>query len=81
MPPKYKIGQRVIIKRVKNQPPSARASDIGQYAGQSGLVTNYYWISPDRGKVFHIYTVRIGSDQKEIVLHEDEIKADKAKVR
>lgn len=80
MEPKYQIGQKVIVKQFKTKLPSARDSDIGQYAGQSGTVTNYYWISPNRGEVFYIYTVKISTSQKEIVLHEDEIEADKAKV-
>ena len=45
------------------------------YAGQSGKVTNYYWITPPSGEVFYIYTVRIGTGYKEVVLHEDEIEA------
>jgi len=28
------------------------------------------------GEVFYIYTVKIGDDEKEIVLHEDEMEAD-----
>jgi len=81
MEPKYQIGQNVIIKPVKDQPQSARDSDIGQYAGQRGTVTNYHWISPRAGEVFYIYTVQLGPRQKEIVLHEDEIEADTAKAR
>ena len=81
MEPKYKIGQRVIIKKNKTQSSSPRDSDIGKYADQSGMVTNYYWISPNnRGEVFYIYTVKIGTSQKDIVLHEDEMKTDKVKV-
>jgi len=76
MEPKYKIGQRVIAKPVQNQSLSARDSDIGQYAGQSGIVTNYYWIRPNAGQVFFIYTVKMGERQAEIVLYEDEIQAD-----
>jgi len=79
--PKYKIGEKVIIKPVKNQTPSARDSDITQYAGQSGTVTNYYWIGPNRRQIFYIYTVQIGIGYREIVLHEDEIEADTAKAR
>ena len=81
MEPKYNIGQKVIVKPVKNQSQSARDSDIGHYAGQRGTVANYYWISPDRSRVFYIYTVQFGTGQKEIVLHEDEIEADTAKAR
>ncbi len=76
MEPKYKIGQRVIAKPVQNQSLSARDSDIGQYAGQSGIVTDYYWIRPNAGEVFFIYTVKMGEGQEEIVLYEDEMEAD-----
>ena len=76
MEPKYKLGQKVIIKPVKNQLSSVRESDVGQYAGQSGIVTDYYWIRPSAGEVFFVYTVKIGDSEKEIVLHEDEMKAD-----
>ncbi len=75
MEPRYKLGQEVIIKPVKNQTLSARESDIGQYAGQRGSVTDYYWIRPNTGEVFYVYTVKIGDSEKEIVLHEDEIQA------
>jgi len=75
MEPKYKLGQEVTVKLVKNQTSSARESDIGQYAGQRGIVTDFYWIQPNTGGVFYIYTVKIGDGDKEIVLHEDEMKA------
>ena len=76
MEPKYKIGQRIIAKPVKSQALSARDSSIEQYAGQSGIVTDYYWIRPDAGGVFFIYTVKMGEGQEEIVLYEDEMEAD-----
>ncbi len=76
MESKYKIGQRVIANPVKSQTLSARSSDIEQYAGQSGIVTDYYWIRPDAGEVFFIYTVKMGDGQEEIVLYEDELEAD-----
>jgi len=75
MEPKYKVGQKVIIKPVKNQSSSVRESDIEQYTGQSGVVVAYYWIRPSVGGVFYIYTVKIQGSRKEIVLHEDEMKA------
>ncbi len=75
MEPKYKLGQEVIIKPVKNQTLSARESDIGQCAGQLGIVADYYWIRPNAGGVFYVYTVKIRDSEKEIVLHEDEMKA------
>jgi hypothetical protein len=71
--PKYEIGQKVIIRPVSDQPLSLRESDIESYSGQIGEVSNYYWISPRTGEVFYIYTVRVGADYKELVLHEDEI--------
>ena len=73
MTPKYEIGQKVIIAPVKNQHLSPRDSDIEQYAGQSGKIIDYYWIRPNAGEVFCIYTVRIETDRIEIALHEDEL--------
>ena len=73
---KYQTGQKVTITPVKNPHLSPRDSDIGRYAGQGGIVTDYYWISPNTGEVFYVYTVRIGDSQEEIVLHEDEMEAD-----
>ena len=73
MAKKYNIGQSVIIKPVKEQRMSPRSSDLEQYAGQTGKVTNYYWISPRNGEVFYLYTVQIDTGKKEIVLHEDEM--------
>lgn len=75
MAPKYEIGQKVIITPVTNQHLSSRDSDLEPYAGQIGKVTDYYWISKERGaEVFYIYTVLTETDNKEIVLHEDELK-------
>ncbi len=76
MEPKYKIGQRVIAKPVQRQSLSAIDSDRGQYAGQIGIVANYYWISPNAGGVFFIYRVKMGESQEEIVLYEDEMNTD-----
>ena len=73
MAPKYDVGQKVIVVPASDQ-TSARDSKLEQYAGQSGQITDYHWIDRDR-KVFYIYTVRIDSDKKEVVLHEDELKA------
>ena len=75
MEPTYKLGQEVIIKPIKNQTSFARESDIGQYAGQRGIVTDFYWIQPNAGGVFYVYTVKIRDSDKEIVLHEDEMQA------
>lgn len=75
MPPVYGIGQKVVIKPVNSQSLSPRDSSIEPYVGQIGEVAAYYWITPPAGKVFCIYTVRVGAGDKEIVLHEDEIEA------
>jgi len=75
MAPKYEIEQKVIVTPVKNQHVSPRDSDIGAYAGRSGKVMDYYWLNTGRGEAFYIYTVRIEAEHKDIVLHEDEIKA------
>ena len=75
MAPKYEIGQKVRITPVKNQHLSPRDSDLEPYAGQSGEVTDYYWIGLHIGEAFHIYTVQVGASNKKIVLHEDEIEA------
>jgi len=79
MAAKYAIGQKVIIRPVSNQHLSPRDSDLKQYAGQSGEVADYYWVTSDRGaRVFYIYTVQIGTSHKEVVLHEDELEASTA---
>ncbi len=74
MAPKYKIGQKVIIKPVKNQHLSPRDADVEPYAGQTGTVTDYYWVSLNRG-IFYLYTVQTEIGHKDIVLHEDELEA------
>ena len=74
MAPKYEIGQKVTVIPAKNQHLSPRDTGLEPYAGQSGKVTDYHWIS--RGaEVFYIYTVQIDTDNTEVVLHEDELKA------
>jgi hypothetical protein len=75
MAQKYSIGQKVRIKPIGGVYISPRDSAIDEYAGQIGKVTNYYWISPRGSEVFYIYMVRVGTGNKEIVLHEDEIEA------
>ena len=76
MVPKYEIGQKVVIAPAKNQRLSPRDSDMEAYVGQSGAVTDYYWINSNRGEAFYVYTVQIASGKEEVVLHEDELAAD-----
>lgn len=75
MASKYEKGQKVIVTPVKNQQLSPRDSDIGVYEGECGKVTDYYWVSTGQSAVFYIYTVRMETDHKDIIVHEDEIQA------
>jgi hypothetical protein len=72
--PKFKIGQKVTVIKLKSKPSALRDAEISKYANKTGIVTNYYSISPHWGEGFYIYTVQIGQGQKDIALHEDEIK-------
>jgi hypothetical protein len=71
--PKYKIGQKVTVKKFKSDSSVLRDAKISQYANQGGTVTNCYSIRPNWGEAFHIYTVEMDISKKSIVLHEDEI--------
>ena len=74
MAAKYETGQKVIIRPVEDERLSPRDTGIEPYAGQIGQVADSYWINTGVGtEVFYIYTVRIESDGKELVLHEDEL--------
>jgi hypothetical protein len=73
---KYQKGQKVIITPVKTPQLSPRDAALEPYAGQIGKVADYYWISLGSGAgVFYIYTVVMEADQKELVVHEDELEA------
>ena len=73
MAPRYTVGQKVMITPVENQHPTARDSDIRTYAGRSGKVTDFYWVDTGMSEAFYMYTVRLEDDDKDIVLHEDEL--------
>ena len=76
MIPKYEKGQKVTITPVSSQPLSSRDADIEEYAGQTGEIKDYFWISKRGGaEVFYIYTVAVEPEHKEVVLHEDELAA------
>ncbi len=76
MNPKYGVGQKVIIAPAGGQTFSARDTDLKEYVGQVGQVTDYHWISAGLGdSVFYIYTVQTVGDRKQMVLHEDELKS------
>ena len=73
--PKYMIGQKVIIQPSGEQSTTQRESEINDYAGQTGVVTNLYWMNPPSGRMFYIYNVRVGQARKEIAVYEDELEA------
>jgi hypothetical protein len=76
MAPRYNRGQRVVVMPVKNDSLSTRDSVIEAYVGKDGLITDYYWInSPTSRQSIYVYTVKIKEDNREIVVHEDEIKS------
>ena len=75
MPAEYEVGQKVTIAPMSKQSSHLpRDSDLHQYAGMTGEITNYYWMTPPTGNIFYLYTVRIGDSYKEIVLYEDEVR-------
>ena len=78
MSARFEKGQKVVVGKVKGKHSSLRDSALEPYVGQIGTVDNYYWITLSRGNTVYLYTVRIETDQKEIVLHEDELQACKA---
>ena len=78
MSARFENGQKVVVRKVKKQHLSPRDSSLEPYEGQIGTVANYYWITLSRGNTVYLYTVRVETDQKEIVLHEDELHACKA---
>lgn len=73
MNPKYEIGQKVFISLVSDQSLTTRDCNVEPYTGQIGKVTDYYWINSRGNQIFYIYTVRVDTDHKEIILHEDEL--------
>ena len=73
MSAEYEIGQKVTITPANKKSLSPRDSDLNQYAGLTGEIINYHWIRPPTSEVFYLYTVRISTSNKEIVLYGDEI--------
>ena len=74
--PRFVKGQKVIIRPISEGGLTARESDVNAYAGQTGEITNYYWINPREEQIFYIYKVRVGREKearKEIVVYEDEL--------
>ena len=72
---KFKIGDKVTTKKsVSKQNFSTRDYALNKNAGQIGEITDYYWIRPPNGENFYLYTVKVGTNSKDIVLYEDERK-------
>jgi hypothetical protein len=74
MNPKYEVGQEVVVKYDEARNDLSRDSTLEQYIDQVGKVTHYYWISPRAGDIFYLYMVRFPTSNKDVVLHEDEIR-------
>ena len=74
MAPKYEIGQEVIVTPPKTKKSCTRYYELEPYVGQVGEVSNYYWISPNKGEVFYVYTIQMGPDNKVVALHENELR-------
>jgi hypothetical protein len=76
MAPRYQVGQKVTITPVKAQPLSTRDAALEPYAGCVGKVRDFYWVSMGAsGGNFYLYTVTVmmEAEEKEIVVHEDEL--------
>jgi hypothetical protein len=74
--PRFAKGQKVIIKPVNESGLTQREDSVKEYAGQTGEITNFYWINPRAEQIFYIYRVRVGKEKeqkKEIVVYEDEL--------
>lgn len=75
MSARYKNGQRVIVRIVKDYNlPSARDSSIEQYQGQSGTITNFYGINPNSTETTYLYSVLMEKNAKVIAFYEDELR-------
>ncbi len=73
MSEKFKVGEKVIVRPASDETLQTRDAALESFDGQAGEVVGFYSISPTPGQVFYIYTVSIGSGNKRVVLHEDEI--------
>jgi len=73
--PKFAKGQKVVITPVNEVGITQRESAVNEYAGQTGEISNFYWISPRLEQIFYIYKVKVGKEnnKKEIVVYEDEL--------
>ena len=70
---KFEKGQKVIIRPAGENPGSPRDASLEPYVGRNAQVTDFYRITFRDGKSVYLYTVQTEKDQKELVLHEDEL--------
>ena len=76
MAPRYTIGQKVIIMPLSDGTSSPRDSSLEPFTGKIGTISEYYWITKyGSAEVFYVYAVQIEENAKDIILHEDELKA------
>jgi hypothetical protein len=75
MNPVFNNGQEVIVRPVDLRSASTRDSTLEPFSGKVGKVVDSFWISPEAGRTFYLYRVRFPENNKELVLHEDEIKS------
>lgn len=66
-----------MIHPVSEGNKSPRDAAIEPFAGKVATVQDYYYIyTPDKHRVFYVYTVRLTTEDKhELVAHEDELKS------
>ncbi|MFH0942034.1 MAG: hypothetical protein V1823_03315 [Chloroflexota bacterium] len=74
MPPRYKVGQKVIITPVKSGQISPRDAGLELYTGKRGIIEKYHWINPGGGEEVFLYTVHIEQSDKDLVLYDDELR-------
>ncbi|MFC1872485.1 hypothetical protein ACFLYV_02040 [Chloroflexota bacterium] len=73
MDAKYHVGQEVVVYPVDEVHDAVRGGYVNRLSGHVGQVKEYFWINPNPGSYFYVYTVKLGSGNEEVVLHEDEI--------
>ena len=83
MQPKYSKGQKVIVVPAKDKGSCPKDCRLEPYEGKTALVTDYYWINIglDVPKVRYIYRIRLDDGGREVVVHEDEIRAFSGSIR
>lgn len=71
--PRFDKGQRVVVKPIDEKGATSREYNVNEWAGEVGEISDYYYINLRTGQLFFIYKVRVGKENKEIVVYEDEL--------